>query len=111
MTKSAISTRALLEAWGYAVREFASGEEVITANDAGTAGCIVLDHNLSGMTGLELIRQLRADGVQLPRSWFRATASSLSPPPPKPASPRCCASRFPPKPWNGRLERIFSGSR
>ena len=75
-----ISTRALLEAWGYAVREFASGEEVITANDAGTAGCIVLDHNLSGMTGLELIRQLRADGLDL-RHHGRRNASSLSPPP------------------------------
>ena len=61
-----VSTRALLEAAGYCVREFASGEGVIAAGDAGTAGCIVLDHNLPGMSGLELIRQLRAQGVQTP---------------------------------------------
>ena len=61
-----VSTRTLLEASGYAVREFASGEDVIAAGDAATAGCIVLDYNLSGMTGLDLIRQLRAEGVQTP---------------------------------------------
>ena len=61
-----VSTRALLEASGYAVREFASGEDVIAAGDAGTAGCIVLDQNLSGMSGLDLIRQLRTQGVLAP---------------------------------------------
>ncbi|HUE64128.1 MAG TPA: response regulator [Rhizomicrobium sp.] len=61
-----ISTRTLLEASGYSVREFASGEDVIAAGDAAAAGCIVLDQDLSGISGLELIRQLRADGVQTP---------------------------------------------
>ena len=46
-----ISTRTLLEALGYAVREFASGEELIACGDAATAGCIVLDYNLPGMSG------------------------------------------------------------
>ncbi len=61
-----ISTRTLLEALGYAVREFASGEELIACGDAATAGCIVLDYNLPGMSGLEMIRQLRAQKVQTP---------------------------------------------
>jgi two-component system response regulator FixJ len=61
-----ISTRTLLEALGYAVREFASGEELIACGDAATAGCIVLDYNLPGMSGLEMIRQLRAQEVQTP---------------------------------------------
>jgi two-component system response regulator FixJ len=61
-----ISTRALLEALGYAVREFASGEELVACGEAATAGCIVLDYNLPGMSGLEMIRQLRAQGVQTP---------------------------------------------
>ena len=60
------STRTLLEALGYAVREFASGEDLIASGEAVTAGCIVLDYNLSGMSGLEMIRQLRAQGVQTP---------------------------------------------
>jgi two-component system, LuxR family, response regulator FixJ len=61
-----ISTRTLLEALGYAVREFASGEELIACGDAATAGCIVLDYNLPGISGLEMIRQLRAQEVQTP---------------------------------------------
>lgn len=60
------STRALLEASGYTVHEFASGEALIASGDAATAGCIVLDYNLSGMSGLDMIRQLRADGIQTP---------------------------------------------
>jgi FixJ family two-component response regulator len=61
-----VSTRALLEALGYAVREFASGEELVASDGAGTAGCIVLDYNLSGMSGLDLIRHLRSQGIQTP---------------------------------------------
>jgi FixJ family two-component response regulator len=61
-----ISTRTLLEASGYMVREFASGEDVIASGDAGTAGCIVLDYDLPGMSGLNMIRQLRAQGIRAP---------------------------------------------
>jgi two-component system response regulator FixJ len=60
------STRALLEASGYAVCEFASGEELIAAGSAATAGCIVLDYNLSGMTGLDMIQALREQGIVTP---------------------------------------------
>jgi two-component system response regulator FixJ len=106
-----ISTRALLEAWGYAVREFASGEEVITANDAGTAGCIVLDHNLSGMTGLELIRQLRADGVQTPAIMVSGNGKQLVA-----AATKAGIAAVLRKPLSAEaleqwLEQIFSGPR
>lgn len=60
------STRALLEASGYAVREFASGEDLIASGDAATAGCIVLDYNLSGMSGLDMLRSLRTQGIETP---------------------------------------------
>ena len=72
-----VSTRTLLEASGYSVREFASGEEVIAAGDAGTAGCIVLDQNLSGMSGLDLIRQLRAQGVLVPAIMVSSNGRQL----------------------------------
>ena len=72
------STRTLLEASGYAVREFASGEDVITSGDAATAGCIVLDYNLSGMTGLDLIKQLRAEGVQTPAIMVSGNGKQLA---------------------------------
>lgn len=72
------STRTLLEASGYAVREFASAEDVIAAGDAGTADCIVLDHNLSGMSGLELIRKLRSDGVLAPAIMVSGNGNNLA---------------------------------
>ena len=72
------STRTLLEASGYAVREFASGEDVIASGDAATAGCIVLDYNLSGMTGLDLIKQLRAEGVQTPAVMVSGNGKQLA---------------------------------
>ena len=73
-----VSTRTLLEASGYAVREFASGEELIAAGDADTAGCIVLDQNLSGMSGLDLIRQLRAQGVLAPAIMVSGNGRQLA---------------------------------
>jgi two-component system response regulator FixJ len=72
------STRTLLEASGYAVREFASGEDVIASGDAATAGCIVLDYNLSGMSGLDLIKQLRAEGVQTPAIMVSGNGKQLA---------------------------------
>jgi len=72
-----VSTRALLEASGYAVRVFSCGEDFIAAGGAGSAGCIVLDQNLSGMSGLELIRQLRADGVKTPAIMVSGNGNKL----------------------------------
>lgn len=72
-----ISTRALLEASGYVVREFACGEDVVAAGGAGSAGCIVLDQNLPGMSGLELIRQLRAEGVKTPAIMVSGSGKQL----------------------------------
>jgi FixJ family two-component response regulator len=60
------STRVLLEAQGFIVREFASAEIFLEATDGNDADCIVLDHNLSGMSGLDLIGHLRARGVETP---------------------------------------------
>lgn len=72
-----VSTRTLLEASGYVVREFASGEEVIAAGDASTAGCLVLDQDLSGISGLDLICRLRAEGVQTPAIMVSGNGKQL----------------------------------
>ena len=72
-----VSTRALLEASGYAVREFASAEDVLSSGDVSQAGCIVLDQTLPGMSGLDLIRQLRADGLQTPAIMVSGNGKQL----------------------------------
>jgi len=54
----------LLDGLGYPVREFSSAEQVITVLDEGVvAGCIVSEMELPGMSGLELLRKLRARRV------------------------------------------------
>jgi FixJ family two-component response regulator len=60
------STRALLEAQGFLVRDFADAEAFLQATDGRDGDCIVLDHSLVGMSGLDLIALLRARGVTTP---------------------------------------------
>jgi FixJ family two-component response regulator len=60
------STRTLLEAQGYRVREFADAESFLAATEGRDADCIVLDHNLAGLSGLDLIEMLRSRGVTTP---------------------------------------------
>ena len=60
------STRTLLEAQGFRVRDFANAEAFLETADGRDADCIVLDHALSGMSGLDLIAILRARGLTTP---------------------------------------------
>lgn len=60
------STRALLEARGFLVRDFADAESFLGVTDGSDADCIVLDHSLTGMSGLDLIALLRSRGVETP---------------------------------------------
>jgi len=71
------STQALLEASGYSVRTFANAEDLLAAGTAGEAGCIVLDQHLSGMTGIELIETLRAQGLQMPAIMVTSNGTKL----------------------------------
>ena len=59
------STRALLESYGYEVRDHASAEQFLTV--AGRRpDCLVVDQHMPGMTGLDLLELLRARGDQTP---------------------------------------------
>lgn len=60
------STRLLLEAQGYQVRDFSDAESFLEATDGKDADCILLDHRLLGLSGLDLIAILRARGVETP---------------------------------------------
>ena len=59
------SLRFLLEIAGHAVETFASAAEFLEANVYEFA-CLILDHHMPHMTGLELVKTLRADGSAIP---------------------------------------------
>jgi two-component system, LuxR family, response regulator FixJ len=56
------SLRCLLECEGYETREFASGREYLSAGGAGVGDCLILDVNMPGMGGIELLETMRRRG-------------------------------------------------
>jgi two-component system response regulator FixJ len=73
------STCTLLEALGYNARPFASAEALLEAPDAPAPACLVLDYNLPGMSGLDLIEQLRSRGARVPAVIVSANGRHLAP--------------------------------
>jgi FixJ family two-component response regulator len=71
------STRLLLETLGYDVTEFASAEALLAAGDIAQADCLVLDQELPGMSGLQLLQLLRARGSLVPVVIVSASAWRL----------------------------------
>lgn len=60
------STRLLLEIAGHHVETFASpGDFLAQGGDTGF-DCLILDHHMPRLTGLELARRLRAQGSHMP---------------------------------------------
>jgi len=59
------SLRFFLETFDHPVVTFASGREFLDHGGSGLA-CLILDHHMTEMTGLQLAEQLRAGGSRLP---------------------------------------------
>ena len=55
-----------LEIEGFAVRTYSDGNELLNGTDLGASRCLIVDHNLPGMTGLEAIARLRDRHVLVP---------------------------------------------
>jgi two-component system response regulator FixJ len=60
------SLRLVLETQGYRVTEFSDGVSFVGTFGWQTARCVVLDLNLPGMSGLEVLRSMRACGGGTP---------------------------------------------
>jgi two-component system, LuxR family, response regulator FixJ len=59
------STQALLESYGYEVRTHASAEHFLQDQDI-SPDCLLVDHHMPGMSGLDLLELLRARGDSTP---------------------------------------------
>ncbi|HAX92157.1 MAG TPA: histidine kinase, partial [Rhodospirillaceae bacterium] len=56
----------LLKAHGHSVELFESSEKFLAARRSDRKGCLLVDALLPGMSGLDLLKQLREQGHQLP---------------------------------------------
>jgi FixJ family two-component response regulator len=72
------STRALLQSAGFITREFASATELLDATRGGHPDVLILDMDMSGMNGLELLGRLRARNCRAPVIFATAAAEELT---------------------------------
>jgi FixJ family two-component response regulator len=57
---------ALLNSNGFRARSFPSAEAFLQSAGGAEVGCLILDYRLPGMSGLELQRELQAQGRAIP---------------------------------------------
>ena len=63
----------LLQEFGFAVRTFSSAEEFLASNSIVQTKCLILDVAMpGGMTGLDLQKELRRGGKQIPIIFITA---------------------------------------
>ncbi|MFI5011156.1 MAG: response regulator transcription factor [Hyphomicrobiales bacterium] len=60
------SLREVLEIYGYSVVTFATGEDFLDRAEMSGRGCVILDVNLPGASGLEVLQRLRSRQVSIP---------------------------------------------
>ena len=60
------SLAVLIEAHGFHVRAFASGQDLLTGHAAEPAHCIVIDYHMPEITGLDVLQTLRDRGDSTP---------------------------------------------
>jgi FixJ family two-component response regulator len=62
----------LLREFGFAVHAFSSAEEFLASDNVGETRCLILDITMPGMTGLDLQRELKIRGHQIPIIFITA---------------------------------------
>lgn len=67
----------ILQKYGYDVEVFNSAEAFLVMHPKPENGILLLDHNMSGMTGLELQQKLIEDKVNIPIVFITAMHGSV----------------------------------
>ncbi len=70
------SLQFLLEAAGYGVVTFHSAAQFLAAPDPDRIACLLLDHHMPEMTGLDLLRRLRRSRRDLPVALMTGSPSA-----------------------------------
>jgi len=70
------SLRFLLEAAGFLVVTFRSADQFLAAADPDRIACLLLDHHMPLVTGLELLQRLRRAGRELPVALMTGSPSA-----------------------------------
>ena len=66
------SIKGFVRSLGYQASSFASAEESLQSDSAGSTSCLIADVQMPGLSGLELQRGLIAQGVQMPTIFITA---------------------------------------
>jgi len=72
--RTAITT--FLEGTGFLVRPYPSGTEFLRDGRPGDSSCLVIDMNMPGPSGLDVIKQLRREGNGVPAILITGNASN-----------------------------------
>jgi len=70
----------LLREFGYEALAFVSAEEFLASDAVSSAGCLILDIGLPGMSGPDLRRELIRQGFSIPTIFITGRADRSIPP-------------------------------
>jgi FixJ family two-component response regulator len=73
------SIRVLMEAYGFTVLDFPSADDFLKTPIRNDIGCLLIDFQMPGKTGLELLEELRARKIQIPAIVVTANGRNLTP--------------------------------
>ena len=60
------SLKLLLETFGFDVKSYFSGAELLADDRRRNAGCLLVDQHMPGMNGLDVVERLQKEGIHIP---------------------------------------------